>query len=520
MVRSGGESAVCERMPVSQECGDEDYGIYLCKGSPFAGTPASSTSGPNSPTSALRLFNVELCFKAQKSKPDKRYLGVRVRMPVRDLLRNIRIAKGMDPKELQVGASSSTSSNKKRVNTSGDRRKRLKKLPMKSLEELSIIVEVLEEDLKTRTSSRCPSSRSLCDLCQDQGDKYWCEDACTLADAFPPTPGDCAVTEELPMHSAEPHDPYPSSYREVTAPFSGPQWRCSSCELAYCIHRAESGIIYSPTKSEYQVPSPQETSYLKPKMDNLWPSSESPSYQCSVQEEWNNMTFFCTQMERDEKILKNISDQELFLSDEHGRTLLHRAVDEGKRALVYVIAKRMAHLKKLDIKDTEGKTPLHLAAQRNQHHVVADLLSLGANINERDQNGKTCVHLSAEYGYVRVLEVMKSYMINGTYIDLEARDVNGLTSLQQASVALKSTLRELEKSTTASQARLNSLRKDQMMETLECLLQMECNPHLVSVITAQPRERHQVRELLHKKALHSHGSSEKCFYLIKRSSTP
>lgn len=33
---------------------------------------------------------------------DKVYLGVRVKMPVRDLLRNIRLAKGCEPQDFQV----------------------------------------------------------------------------------------------------------------------------------------------------------------------------------------------------------------------------------------------------------------------------------------------------------------------------------------------------------------------------------------------------------------------------------
>ncbi len=52
-----------------------------------------------------------------------------------------------------------------------------------------------------------------------------------------------------------------------------------------------------------------------------------------------------------------------------------------------------------------SQTPLHLAAQKNQHFMVADLVSLGANINVKDRYGKTCLHLSAENGYIRVLEV-------------------------------------------------------------------------------------------------------------------
>ena len=34
---------------------------------------------------------------------------------------------------------------------------------------------------------------------------------------------------------------------------------------------------------------------------------------------------------------------------------LHRVVGQGKRALGYVIAKRMAALNRLDVKDSEGK---------------------------------------------------------------------------------------------------------------------------------------------------------------------
>lgn len=51
------------------------------------------------------------------------------------------------------------------------------------------------------------------------------------------------------------------------------------------------------------------------------------------------------------------------------------------------------------------QTALLYAAKHNQHLMVADLIGLGANINETNRWGKSCLHLSAENGYVRVLEV-------------------------------------------------------------------------------------------------------------------
>ncbi|KAK3560659.1 hypothetical protein QTP86_014506 [Hemibagrus guttatus] len=352
MVRSREENAGYERIPVSWEGNEKDYGACACSHSPHPGALALNMNRKNSPTSALTALNEKVCSptenteqastsqkgtKAQKKKTDQSYLGVRVRMPVKDMLRDIRIAKGMDPKEMQ------------------------KK--------------------------------------ENKGSKAKCL-------------------------SGSPQE------------------------------------IYFSTKVDWWG-SPHKTGSL--------------SYSYSVQEQWNSMTHSWTQLDRETRVLKSISNQELLLQDEKGRLFLHRAVDEGKRSFVYVVARRMADLNKLDSKDAEGKTSLHLAAQKNQHLMVADLISFGANINERDKYGKTCLHLSAENGHIRVLEVLKSCMKSGIYIDVEAQDVNGLSALQLASVALKSIVGDLETSVTVSQARVHSMRKEQMMETLKCLLQMECN---------------------------------------------
>lgn len=163
-----------------------------------------------------------------------------------------------------------------------------------------------------------------------------------------------------------------------------------------------------------------------------------------------------------------MSDIELLASDENGMTALHRAVCQGHRAQAYAIAQRMATLNTLELRDAKGKTVLHLAAQNNQHLIVEDLIRLGANANEKDWSGKTCLHLSAENGYIRVLEVLESLMKEGVHVDLEAKDNHGLNVLQSAALSL--TLMELERNVSQDQARIHTLRKEQISETLECLL--------------------------------------------------
>ncbi|XP_042595269.1 NF-kappa-B inhibitor zeta isoform X2 [Cyprinus carpio] len=463
---------------------------YSCNGSPLPAEPPSYADGPNPPVPNQKTAggnkannSCQTGQKKQKSTSEKKYVGVRVRMPVRDMLRNIQIAKGIDPKDLQGKHSKASKGEKKRVNTGGNQRRFLKH-QTKSLDELAIIVEVLEEDLKTCQLNRSPNKSPS----DSYSSEFWFEDASPQGfmntygqeNEIPLSPSYSVPSSTSPVHSVSSLYPSPT-YSQGADVFFGNQEDYSSYESDKYRYDDLYGMSCSPAKScEYQVPSPQESFNASPNPEVWEVSSQKmnyPPWPHSQQEEWSGMTFFWTQLEREENLLKKISDQELLALDENRRILLHRVVEEGKRSLVYVIARRMAALKKLDIKDSEGKTPLHLAAQKNQHFMVADLVSLGANINVKDQYGKTCLHLSAENGYIRVLEVLKGLMKNGIYINLEERDANGLSALQCAAVSLNHTVRELELCESAGRVRLHTLRKEQMMETLECLLQMECYLH-------------------------------------------
>ncbi|CAM4552188.1 unnamed protein product [Leuciscus chuanchicus] len=486
MVSSQVEATGRDMLPEDTERRD-----YSCDESPLPAETPSNGSGanlrittqkPSDDSNAKKGCRTGL--KKHKSTSEKKYLGVRVKMPVRDILRNIRIAKGIDHKDLQGKKSKASKGDKKRVTTGGNRRNFLKKHQTKGLEELAIIVEVLEEDLKTCQSYRSPNKTHSASYSSE----FWVEEASQPGlmntygqeNEIPQSPSYSVPSETSPVHSVCSSYPSPT-YSQGTDVFFGNQEEYSSYESDKYRCDDLNGMSCSAANScEYQVPFPQESFHASPNPE-VWEVSpqklKCPPGPQSQQEECSGMTFFCTQMEREENLLKEISDQELLAVDENGKILLHRVVEEGKRSLVYVIARRMMALKKLDIKDSEGKTALHLAAQKNQHFMVADLVSLGANINAKDRYGKTCLHLSAENGYIRVLEVLKGLMRIGVYVNLEERDANGLSALQCAAVALNHTVRELELYESAGHLRLHTLRKEQMMETLECLLQMECFIH-------------------------------------------
>uniref|UniRef100_A0A3Q2YZM3 Zgc:113279 n=1 Tax=Hippocampus comes TaxID=109280 RepID=A0A3Q2YZM3_HIPCM len=283
----------------------------------------------------------------------KVYLGVRVKMPVKDLLRNIRIAQGRDPQDPQVTFTTKSSFCANTLAVFHSQRKR----PTSSLEELAIIVEVLEEDLRTGTTN--------------------------------------------------------SSTIQMSSPSS-------------------------PVSPEFTFESNGNSFLFVLCRTNEW-LSLSPSL----------------------------------------HRALHSVASDGRRVLAYAIAKRMAALNSLDLKDSDGMTALLLAAKHNHHLIVEDLINLGARVSERNNSGKSCLHLSAEKGFIRVLEVLKRVMLEGVYIDVEATDKYGMSVLQCASVALKATLQQLELSKNLSQTGLHMLRKEQLLETLECLLQMASYSHVM-----------------------------------------
>ncbi|KAG7471378.1 hypothetical protein MATL_G00124030 [Megalops atlanticus] len=484
----------CDQYKDRNVCEDA---FNFCGGSPIPGELASPNNEPNSPVSGLtqakngedgcgksrgaqKISKESIGPKGSKTPCEKRYLGVRVRMPVRDMLRRIRIAKGLDPNDIQghQGKASRMSGEKKRVTSSGDRRKRLNKQHA-SLEDLAIIVEVLEEDLRASRGPGCPGGGHSAAYCPQ-----WREDPAYLdipceshsPGGGPPSPQNSSLACGLSPGGCV---GYPSP------PYSQPAPPCSAHQGAFHSDEAEETSFSPPPPllpppCSTELPSPGDPLFPGPASA---PGGRSQERDCPrgdvaaqrpgpPDRDWSTTAFFWHQLQREERLLLAVSDEELLAPDTSGRTLLHSVVSLGKRATAYAIAKRMAALDRLDIKDAEGKTALHLAAQKNQHLMVSDLLFLRANVNERDRFGRTCLHLSAENGYVRVLEVLRGYMNDGMYINVEATDINGFSALQCATVALNATVQELQDSTGPSEVRFHTLRQEQLLDTLECLLLM------------------------------------------------
>ncbi|NXW81052.1 IKBZ inhibitor, partial [Hirundo rustica] len=386
--------------------------------------------------------------------PQKRYMGVRVKMPVRELLRKIRLSKGLDP---------APSKNRTlhvcfppRLLLLFQSKQSAGQTP-KGLEDLDILVEVLQEDLnesQLREEPRHPAP-----------DGFW--------QGFSTDPR--RVGSKEAAGSLQERQQSPAQLRQE------PGWKDF-----HPAPRAQAEPSFPAGQGSIQRSgSPGMFLRTGEKGSSWWMQDALTSSQDDVEghlrltpisftrQDLSALSFFQFQLHREENLLRNIPEEKLLAPDENGNRLLHKAVAQGRRALTFALAQRFASLNKIDEKDAEKRTALHLAAEKNQHLMVSDLISLGANVNEQDSSGKTPLHLCAENGYLRVLEVLKNCKNNGVCVEVDLPDHYGLTPLHCA--ALAHTVLVAESQSTArdsSTGRFLTLRKDQILEGILCLLQM------------------------------------------------
>uniref|UniRef100_A0ABM5FX61 NF-kappa-B inhibitor zeta isoform X1 n=2 Tax=Pogona vitticeps TaxID=103695 RepID=A0ABM5FX61_9SAUR len=268
---------------------------------------------------------------------------------------------------------------------------------------------------------------------------------------------------------------------------------CTSANFVSLLNDSE-GPESIPTSLSQPLPGGQQQTDISSHSPNF---SQMPSNLCSSLEEHglplvtSNMpmqhqeitrdtaqpgkSFFQWQVEQEENKLANISQDHILAKDSDGDTFLHIAVAQGRRAVSYVLARKMAALHMLDIKEHNGQSALQVAVAANQHLIVQDLVSLGAQVNTTDCWGRTPLHVCAEKGHAQVLQaIQKGAIVSNQYVDLEATNYDGLTALHCAVVAHNAVVHDLQSQQSPHTPEVQELRlkSKRLADTIKFLIQL------------------------------------------------
>ena len=123
------------------------------------------------------------------------------------------------------------------------------------------------------------------------------------------------------------------------------------------------------------------------------------------------------------------------MRDDDGWTPLHEAADWGHASVVSVLlaagasvsAKRTSYSRGAVLLFDVGNTPLHNAARRGHGSVVSVLLVAGADVNAKSDNGNTPLHFAAWYGAVSVVSALIA-----AGAEVNTKSDNGNTPLHSA----------------------------------------------------------------------------------------
>ncbi|XP_028665361.2 POU domain class 2-associating factor 1 [Erpetoichthys calabaricus] len=171
------------------------------------------------------------------------------------------------------------------------------------------------------------------------------------------------------------------------------------------------------------------------------------------------------ELEEANRVIGSLPIEKLLQEDDDKDTILHIYTAKGMREYAIVTAEKMRELKCLDAKEHHGKTPLLVAVTANQPYIVHDLLMLGADINSVDDKGQTAIHLAATYGYLEVIQVLLSLATN---INLEVLDFEGHTPLHCAVLTHNMMHHELNHDLTISPMKLKELER-KIVEVMSCV---------------------------------------------------
>lgn len=108
------------------------------------------------------------------------------------------------------------------------------------------------------------------------------------------------------------------------------------------------------------------------------------------------------------------------------RTALHDAAESGD--VKYVASLLLERDVQLDARDSNGLTPLYLAAQSGHAEIVSSLLAEGASVNSVGRFGRTPLHRAVRGGHISVVRAL----LSSPGIRLNDRQEGGDSALHEA----------------------------------------------------------------------------------------
>ncbi|XP_048871914.1 NF-kappa-B inhibitor zeta isoform X2 [Brienomyrus brachyistius] len=234
-----------------------------------------------------------------------------------------------------------------------------------------------------------------------------------------------------------------------------------------CLHEQNQVISYLP-QTDITGPSPPPFT-PQPDLAAFSMPLIAPSTQIL-----GGMSFFQWQIHQEEEKLQGLTPDQLTVRDGDGDTFLHIAVAQGRRALAFVLARKMADVGMLDVKEHNSQSALQVGVAANQHLIVQDLLTLGAQINTADQWGRTPLHVCAEKGHALMLQaIQRTLQASMQQVDMEAINYEGLTALHMAVLSHNAVLQDLEHVSPLSPQAEELLQKRKLLgECVSTLLAM------------------------------------------------
>ncbi|XP_016422099.1 NF-kappa-B inhibitor zeta isoform X2 [Sinocyclocheilus rhinocerous] len=185
------------------------------------------------------------------------------------------------------------------------------------------------------------------------------------------------------------------------------------------------------------------------------------------------VSFFQWQIQQEEERLAAVSHEQLTARDADGDTFLHIAVAQGRRALAYVLARKMAAIGVLDMKEHNNQSAFQLSVAADQHLIAQDLLVLGAELNTRDCWGRAPLHVCAEKGHCSSLQaIQRCLQTSGQPVNVEVVNYDGLTPLHVAVLSHNALLQELSRGPPSAQSPALLQKKKLLSECVSTLLLM------------------------------------------------